>query len=155
MNIDYINELISKFLDAETTLEEERELYSFFSQPEIPEPLQQYKDMFLALSAVDEMDRGLVDDTAETKVIPLTASKHRSLKWSIGIAASIVCIAIGSLVAYMVPDLRADYAVAYVDGHRIDDDAVALQMGTDALSEIFCNSDNAAADVSDIFNNEE
>lgn len=37
---------VERFLDAETTLDEERELYAYFSRPDLPEDARKYRNMF-------------------------------------------------------------------------------------------------------------
>ena len=39
-------EWIERFLNAETTLAEERELYAYFSRPDLPEEARRYRSMF-------------------------------------------------------------------------------------------------------------
>ena len=46
MNFEYIEQLIERYFAAETTLQEENILRSFFSQQDIPEHLQKYKALF-------------------------------------------------------------------------------------------------------------
>lgn len=46
MDYKYINQLIERYFDGETTLEEERILHSFFSQKDVPAELAQYKALF-------------------------------------------------------------------------------------------------------------
>lgn len=47
-----INKLLERFLDGETTLQEERRLYAYFSQDDVPEELKAYQEMFRAYAAV-------------------------------------------------------------------------------------------------------
>ena len=47
-----IHKLIERFLDGETTLEEERRLYAFFLRDDVPEELKQYQEMFRGYAAI-------------------------------------------------------------------------------------------------------
>ena len=46
MDYKYINQLLERYWAAETTLEEEKILRTFFSQADIPAELQMYKSLF-------------------------------------------------------------------------------------------------------------
>ena len=52
-----IRELTDRFFEGTTTLEEERRLYDFFRQKDIPQDLEPYKDMFLDFSALTLSER--------------------------------------------------------------------------------------------------
>ena len=46
MNFEYIEQLLNRYWQCDTTLEEEQILRSFFSQPDIPLHLKQYAPLF-------------------------------------------------------------------------------------------------------------
>lgn len=46
MDYKYIEQLLERYWNCQTTLEEERILRSFFSQEDVPAQLLQYKDLF-------------------------------------------------------------------------------------------------------------
>lgn len=47
MDYKYINQLLERYWNAETTLEEEEILRAFFSQVDIPADLEQYRQLFV------------------------------------------------------------------------------------------------------------
>ncbi len=47
MNYKYIEQLLDRYFDCLTTLEEEQILRSFFSQEDVPAHLMQYRDLFV------------------------------------------------------------------------------------------------------------
>ncbi len=47
MDYKYINQLLERYWVGETSLEEEQILRSFFSQPNVPEELKQYRCLFI------------------------------------------------------------------------------------------------------------
>lgn len=47
MDYKYINQLLERYWAGETSLEEEQILRSFFSQPNVPEELKQYRCLFI------------------------------------------------------------------------------------------------------------
>ena len=52
-----MKDLVKRFMEGETTLEEERKLYAYFSGDNVAEELKPYRDMFLGLAAVDNIDK--------------------------------------------------------------------------------------------------
>ncbi len=46
MNYQYIEQLLDRYWEGETTLEEEQILRTFFSQPDVPEKMRQYAPLF-------------------------------------------------------------------------------------------------------------
>ena len=87
MNYQYIEQLLDKYWDAETTLEEEQILKSFFQQDNVPELLQPYKSLFCLsnekATLSDDFDRRmelLITDESKverpTKAIVIPFSKR-------------------------------------------------------------------------------
>lgn len=58
MNYSYIEQLIARYWEAETTRQEEQILHSFFMQEEVPAHLQKYAQYFAALGAAKEQHLG-------------------------------------------------------------------------------------------------
>lgn len=56
MNETYIRQLMKRFLNAETTLEEEQTLYNYFQKKDIADDLKPYREAFQSFSAVSGMD---------------------------------------------------------------------------------------------------
>jgi hypothetical protein len=59
MDYKYINQLLERYWQCETTLQEEAILRAFFSQDDVPESLMQYKALF---SIQQEKEQVLGDD---------------------------------------------------------------------------------------------
>lgn len=129
MNKEKIHALIERFLDAETTLEEERMLYAFFAQKNIPEEFEEYREMFV----------GYAEMAKETKV---QKPKVRKLRWlrPLSIAASLaLLIAMGSLVMNSLGE--SDMYVRYENGRTVKDEMVVLASMESTMSDLFANSD--------------
>ena len=47
-----IKELTDRFFEGETTVEEERELYALYLEEDIPEEMEEYREMFRDFSAI-------------------------------------------------------------------------------------------------------
>ena len=57
MNESHIRQLMERFLNAETTLEEEQMLYKYFSGEDIASDLEPYREVFQGFSAVRGADK--------------------------------------------------------------------------------------------------
>lgn len=66
MDYKYIEILIERYFNCETTLEEERILKAFFHQEEVPDALRQYADIF-AFEAADGLDE--LDESFDQRVL--------------------------------------------------------------------------------------
>lgn len=77
MDYKYIEQLLERYWQCETTLQEEAILRTFFSQPDIPEELQKYQALFTYESQKEEslgedFDARMLDLIGETpKIITL------------------------------------------------------------------------------------
>lgn len=60
-----IHKLIERFLDAETTLQEEQMLMEYFRREDIPEDLKQYREMFLDYGEVASLQLPQEEGTVE------------------------------------------------------------------------------------------
>lgn len=159
MKQQYIHILIERFLNAETSLQEEQQLYDFFAQDDIPSDLEPYREMFKDLGCLKDDDglKGIdiISGEEDTASIPNTIKiKPKILRWhNIGVAASIAALLISGL--FLHNWTSDDYAVAYINGQKVTDDAMAVQMGTEAISDIFNSNDGPADELYDIFNPEQ
>ena len=57
MNDTNIRQMMERFLNAETTLEEERTLYEYFQGDDIADDLKPYREAFQGFAAVKGMDK--------------------------------------------------------------------------------------------------
>lgn len=110
--------LMQRFLEAETTVEEERRLYAFFLNGEIPADLLPYRDMMLDFGAWAPEEK--------------TAAGKRPLRihlsaWGRRMARVAAVLALGvagwwGIRAYEAEQLNRQYGGSYmiVNGERID-----------------------------------
>ena len=63
MNENNIRLLIERFLNAETTLEEEQTLYEYFQGEEVPDDLKHYSEAFQGFAAVKGIDKSVAKST--------------------------------------------------------------------------------------------
>ena len=109
-----IRTLTDRFFDGDTTLEEERELYDFYSQDNLPEDLQSYRELFADLAALDATSRA----SGRTVV-----TRNHLRRW-LSVAAVIVVLLVGGAVVYH--HQGEDDCVAYIYGERVTDRSVVL-----------------------------
>ena len=57
MNENNIHRLLERFLNAETTLEEEQTLYQYFQSSDVADELEPYREVFLGFAAVKGIDK--------------------------------------------------------------------------------------------------
>lgn len=160
MNNKDIHELIERFLDAETTLEEEQELYYFFAQEDVPDDLRPYQEMFRDYACMEsvEISEGKEDIgveaeegmTSEPKIVEL---KPKINRWKYASIAASIAILFSCGLGFHYYN-NNNFAIAYVNGVEIEDDEVALEMGRDAVSDIFSSGEDATDNLYDIFNPE-
>jgi len=80
MELAKIEKLIEKYLEAETTLAEERTLKDFFSQNDVPDHLKEYKSLFnfFSVSSLEKSEKDII--------IP---NKSINLRW-LSVAAMVI-----------------------------------------------------------------
>lgn len=73
MDYKYIEQLIDRYFEGETTLEEEQILRKFFAQEELPEYLQQWQPLF---RAERELSASHLDEAFDERIMALTGEYH-------------------------------------------------------------------------------
>lgn len=128
MDYKYIEQLLERYWAAETTLEEEGILRTFFSQKEIPAELEQYRDLFVY--ETKEMEGRHLGDEFDERILAMikeesqTTVKAREISLKQRLmplfkAAAVVAIILTIGGAMQRPwdaswnDPRADYANSY------------------------------------------
>lgn len=86
MKEQHIHTLVERFLEGETTLEEERRLYAFFQRDDVPEEMKEYQEMFKAYASI----------------APKTAKKQvmRPIWLRVTSIAAAACLVAVSLIGY-------------------------------------------------------
>ena len=64
MNESNIRQLVERFLNAETTLEEEQTLYAYIQGEDVADGLKPYREAFLGFAAVSGIDKPVVHTPA-------------------------------------------------------------------------------------------
>lgn len=99
MNYQYIEQLLDRYWNCETTLEEEQILRSFFKQDEVPSHLKQYA-MFFAYEATQKED--ILGDEFDKRILAMTeeekAVEAKEVKFSTRIAPFFKAAAVVAMV---------------------------------------------------------
>ena len=118
MQDEQINNLVERFLDGETTLAEEKQLYDYFSQNEnVDESLLPYAEYFRDLAVLPSPQK-------EEKPRKRPRWTIRWTQWAVGAAAAVL-ISLGGMWIYTLQEerhLAQLYGGSYmiVDGKRYD-----------------------------------
>ncbi len=102
MELQKIKNLIDRYLEAKTTLEEEAWLQNYFSKAQLPEELIEYKDLFVFFKSErhEEQMSGLkplpFKNEALDQIIRAQAPRKRKHYWSH--AAAIAVLILGTYV---------------------------------------------------------
>ncbi len=119
MKTEEIKRLADRFFDGETTVKEERKLYAYFQNAEIPESLLEYREMFLDMAAVDTEFVAMQTRKPKFKFLPVWS------RIAIGTAAMIAIVFGATLFVNHIEEnkLANLYGGSYVivNGQRIDD----------------------------------
>ena len=120
MNEQKIQELLQRYFDGATSLDEERELQRYFAGDHIPGPLKAYRPLFAYFA----------EERAVQPPKPKAVVRNIRLGLSIltGVAASIAILFLVGL-----PQKQPDMYVYYVDGQRVYNEAAALESAEDKL----------------------
>tara|TARA_R110000772_G_scaffold1210_2_gene4285 strand:+ start:15207 stop:15644 length:438 start_codon:yes stop_codon:yes gene_type:complete len=129
-NIQEIESLLKKYLDAETTLQEEDILRDYFNTNDVEPHLKGYKAMFTYFNISKEEK---TDMTIELPTTTLTIKKRRDNSWMRIAATTIIIVA----VSYFGYDYKQQYdtQVAYENTqYALNLLSTNLNKGTDAIS---------------------
>ena len=132
--------LVSRFMEGETSLDEEKVLYRYFNSGEVDAELLPLKEMFCSLSLLNEPEQKVESTEKRTRKIPM-------YKTLVGMVASIaLLLAVGSMVWHVQQQ-------DYVYGKHVTDQQQGMKEISGTLQDLH---QNEATDVDnqlhDIFN---
>ena len=78
MDCKYIEQLLERYWQCETSLEEEAQLRAFFNGSDVPEHLLRYKDLFVYQQLQQEV--GLGDSGGEGKTLDAYRTFHSAVQ---------------------------------------------------------------------------
>ncbi len=129
--------LIDKYLNAETSLEEERQLRSFFLQgSDIPGHLIEYKDLFDDITQELECMSCFVNDynLADSKVKSSSAKVKRVI-FRLSSVASIAALFIIAFIIFSRDSVNINSYIL-VDGSKVEDQTLVKDRANENLSKM-------------------
>ena len=167
MNED-INDLLARYMEGETTQEEQRLIAEYLRQTDpLHYEMKPYKQMFDLIGerpevptakALERFGKGQDPSKPPLKgeasfaarFSPFKGELERVLVRRVPILAA-ACIAAFAFILLMPQKADENLAVAYIDGQELTDQTLAMQMGQEALTEIFSNG-NQEQQLTELFN---
>ena len=143
-----IRELLHRYMEGESTQAEMKQLKEYFNgEQDLPVDLMPYAQMFAIIEEeTPTPSTEALDKFSEEQVLK---TQRRLPLWPFIAAA---CIAAFAVILLAPPQQEEEnMAIAYVEGKMLNDKQVAMQMGENALQEIFSNG-NQEEQLSELFN---
>lgn len=143
-----IRELLHRYMEGESTQAEMKQLKEYFDgKQDLPADLTPYAQMFAIIEEETQTPSTEALDKFSEELVLKT--KRRLSLWPFIAAACIAAFA----VILLAPPLQEEesMAIAYVEGKMLNDKSLAMQMGENALQEIFSNG-NQEEQLSELFN---
>lgn len=128
MDYKYIEQLLERYWEAETSLQEETILRTFFSQPDIPENLRKYQSLFVCEQQKEDVlgedfDARILDQIGDAPLAKTVTLKSRLMPLFKAVAIVAIVLTLGN--AAQAPwDIWEDPRDAYVKAHEQIDDTV-------------------------------
>lgn len=151
MEFNEVKILVEKYLDGNTSLEEEKLLSQYFSQcEELPDEFRSMKMLFTSLNEIREATPAKV----EMKVAP-SIKRARWRAWSyhigVGVAASVAVVMLLTTLfkdngTESYPGMGKEF-ICYVDGKQVDDWAIAHAETNRILGEVASNMEQAMSGI--------
>lgn len=138
-NILRIRTLTDRFLEGETTLEEERELYAFYRSEEVPDDLLSLRPLFVGLEEIQ----------LETPSITSKKKKGDWRKWVMIAASVLVLFLLGGSFLWQQ---QQNECVAYVYGERVTDRDLIMQELERSIGTMTEGQNDIENQLNDMFN---
>ena len=158
MELDRVKILIERYLEAETTLDEERELAEYFATHDnIPEEYESLRAMFQVFDDVKVQHAPeVVPSTNDEKALP------QRRRWWLISGATTIAAAAACLIVILIPPaatidsvaeghgdkaVEAPKLICHIDGQRVTNDALALDKANKILGGMADNMQLAMAEI--------
>lgn len=145
-NVEYIRELLDKYLEGLTSLEEEKVLKEYFMREDIPKEFKSEAHWFLNASGqkVREEDIQALEETMSQWVDrqDRREKKNRFQLWTIGVAAGLALLVSVTFIIHQyhsqkVKDTYQDPQIAYLEAKKVLlYVSQTLNRGTDKLQPV-------------------
>lgn len=138
-NILRIRTLTDRFLEGETTLEEERELYAFYRSEEVPDDLLSLRPLFVGLEEIQ----------FETPSVTPKKKTGDWRKWVMIAASVLVLFLLGGSFLWQQ---QQNECVAYVYGERVTDRDLIMQELERSIGTMTEGQNDIENQLNDMFN---
>lgn len=117
MDYKYIEQLLERYWECQTSMEEEQILRSFFCQKDIPEQLLQYKPLFDYEAGVAEQELGedfdnrilaMIEQPKAVKIKRLTFKQRMAPLWKAAAVVALI-VTVGSAMEAALSDGASDF----------------------------------------------
>ena len=135
MNSLEVEELISKYWNCETSLEEEALLRNFFLHEEVPTNLVEYKALFNYQNLQPEIhvsagfEQRILASISENQLVVLSPKKHLFQKVMRIAAVVLLMLAVSGVTAYLLND-KDEYQFNYTDTFSSPQEAYSVIYST-------------------------
>ena len=138
-NILRIRTLTDRFLEGETTLEEERELYAFYRSGEVPDDLLSLRPLFVGLEEI------------QLETLSITSKKKKGdwRTWVMIAASVLVLFLLGGSFLWQQ---QQNECVAYVYGERVTDRDLIMQEMERSIGTMTEGQNDIENQLNDMFN---
>jgi hypothetical protein len=159
MELDRLKILVERYLEAETTLDEERELADIFAAGEdIPEEYEPVRAMFQTFDAIKEQSAPNIAPPVADE--PKVGAEHKRRWWLLGGVTTIAAAA--CLVVMLTPPTTEMEGIAkehrgvvaegaklvcHIDGKMVTNESVAYQEANKILGGVANNMQVAMAEI--------
>jgi hypothetical protein len=158
--INDIKRLIERFLEGDTSLQEEKTLYDYFRNAEVGPELLEYKEMFLAF---DQMQFDVTESASDATIAFEEGARNRphaveikpktrflNIRHMVAVAAvSVVVLLLAGKFALSGND--AEYCEAYIYGKRVTNEQVVMHEMTSTLKSVDAGSETVDSQLKDAF----
>lgn len=120
MDYKYIEQLLERYWQCETSLEEEEILRAFFSQKDVPDELQQYRSLF----AYEQQAKAeeMLDDSFDERLLAMTGEQSKVKARKIKLSARLMPLAKAAAVVAIILTLGNAIGVSIENGSGYKDE---------------------------------
>lgn len=138
-----IHRLVERFMEGDTTLSEEHELYAYFHGNAVADDLQQMRELFLGLEGLESLD-GL-GKQQKTEERPKPVSRRLRLHpWLTAVAATLLTLFVVSAALYV--NHQQNYCEAIVYGQKVTDKTAIRAEMAQTMKAVGIEGDNGVDD---------
>lgn len=138
-NVLRMRTLTERFLEGETTLEEERELYAFYRSEEVPDDLLSLRPLFVGMEKIQ----------LATPSVPEQKKTVNWRKWVMTAASVLVLFLLGGSFLWQQ---QQNECVAYVYGERVTDRDLIMQELERSIGTMTEGQNDVENQLNELFN---